>query len=153
MTVMKLLLVLLSLAAASTSTLAAVTGADVNEAAVSKIYYVNRHHPSASDSNTGTSSNQPFLTVGKAFSEALTQLENGIGTKILIFPGLYREEPMLAYARYWNESAQNATFIIEGTEKHKVILTGAEAWTTGWSEVVGHPGDRKSTRLNSSHYS
>ncbi len=87
---------------------------------------VDASNPSASDSNVG-SEDRPFLTVAKAVRVAEQSKSRGTGVKVLIHPGLYREQILMPV----RSVETDAPLVIEGTEKGSVILSGSDVWT-GW---------------------
>ena len=110
---------------------AAATGANVDETKVQQILFVNNQNPAASDSNPGTEA-QPFLTVSQAAIVAQANNANGIGTKVYIEPGIYREAVSLPQTG--NET--DAPLIFEGTVRGSVILSGSDVWPASeWTQT------------------
>ena len=67
-----------------------VTGANVAEDQVDAVLHVNANHPSASDPNPGTE-RSPLKSISRGAALALANRSKGLGTKILIAPGVYRD--------------------------------------------------------------
>lgn len=86
-----------------------------------------------SDANPGTQS-KPFHTIGKAVSKAKANNVSGIGTKVLINAGIYRE--------YVNISPTNkqtgATITLQATQAGKAIISGSDVYTN-WSPSSSNP--------------
>jgi Right handed beta helix region len=97
----------------------------------SAILYVDA--TSGSDSNPGTQA-KPFLTIGKAVSKAKTNNVSGIGTKVLINSGIYREFVDIN-ATYKQTSA---TITIQATQPGTAIVAGSDVFT-GWSRGTSNP--------------
>ena len=106
-----------------------VTGAQIDESAVSEVYYVDGDNNNSSDSNPGTKE-QPFKTIGKAVSLALENSQSGKGTKIIINPGVYREPVALV----GSGSDIGAPIILEGLNKDKVIIKGSTILEGSWEK-------------------
>jgi len=106
-----------------------VTGANVPEDQVKVIVHVNNRHPQASDKNPGTK-DLPFATISKGARIAELNDYKGIGTKVLVYPGLYREAVDL---KYRGKPSSDAPMVFEATEKNKVIVSGSDVWT-GWKQ-------------------
>ena len=109
---------------------AAATGAKVDETQVQQTLFVNNQNAAASDSNPGTES-QPFLTVAQGARAAQSLNLRGIGVKVYIEPGTYREQVTLMQTS--KDTA--APIIFEGTARGKVILDGADVWNSGWQQT------------------
>lgn len=111
---------------------AAATGANVDESKVQDVLFVDNQNPAASDSNPGTEA-RPFLTVSQGARAAVADNQRGIGVKVYIKPGIYREQ--VAFPQTGNETP--AAMIFEGTVRGSVILAGSDVWT-GWQQVNGN---------------
>jgi len=130
-----LLILLISIFLAVTGSVSAgatlATGANAGlnvaqlEASVQRIIYVNPSHANASDSNSGTAS-MPVRTIGRADILATNANRQGIGVKVLISPGVYREK-----VSYGGTTA--APVIFEAVTPGQVIMSGADVWT-GWTD-------------------
>jgi hypothetical protein len=108
----------------------------------SKTYYVDQHHPQASDNNQGTEGS-PFKTIGKA-AQVLQP-----GEQVIIASGIYRElvrperggdgpDKMISY-----EAAPGA----------RVVIKGSRVVKEGWEKSSGFRlGDEHVSGNNSSIY-
>lgn len=95
--------------------------------------YVYVDASSGSDGNSGTQSS-PFLTIGKAVTKAESNNVNGIGTKVLINPGTYRE-----MVRISPTSRQTgATMTFEATQPGTAIIAASDV-LTGWNPGTTNP--------------
>jgi len=79
----------------------------------------------ASDSNLGTES-LPLKTISRAATVVMESGRGGIGTKVLVYPGVYRESVKV-------DSQGTAPIVFEAKEKGKAIISGSEVWT-GWQQ-------------------
>jgi hypothetical protein len=95
------------------------------EASVGQIIYVNPSHANASDSNSGTAT-MPVRTIARADILATNANRQGIGVKVLISAGVYREK-----VSYGGTTA--APVIFEAVTPGQVIMSGADVWT-GWTD-------------------
>ena len=86
---------------------------------------------SGSDSNPGTES-RPLKTIGVAISHAMTNNRSGVGSTIMINPGVYRE--MIRLAPTYGQTSANITFqaVTPGT----AIVDAADV-LTGWAASGG----------------
>jgi hypothetical protein len=121
---------------------AALGQATVNENLETATIYVDATN--GSDSNSGTKSN-PLKTIGAAASIAESNNHSGIGTKVIINPGTYRESITLSHSNKDTslpmtfEAATNGTAIVSGSKlytgwaqdssNHSIYTTG---WTNNW---------------------
>ncbi len=86
-----------------------------------------------SDSNPGTQS-QPLKTIGAAVNAATNNNVKGIGTKVLVNPGVYRE-----LVQIFPKSHQtNAAMTIQAVQNGTAIIDGADL-LTNWNPS-GAPG-------------
>ena len=112
------------------ATAAAVTSpfvlATVPEDRIRMVLHVDAANPNASDANAG-GEERPFLTVQKAVKVAQQSKRQGVGVKVLVHPGVYREQILMPVEGQEND----APLVIEGTEKGAVILSGSDIWS-GW---------------------
>lgn len=99
----------------------------IQEGDIGRTLHVDKDNPSASDGAAGSSSS-PLRTIGEAFRRAVANNRAGIGTRILIHPGIYREQLELTYA-----GSDNAykPIIVEAVEPRKAIIAASDVWT-GW---------------------
>ncbi len=91
---------------------------------VKQIIYVNNQHPNAKDSNKGNQENLPLKTIEKATELALQNKSNNIGTKIIIYPGIYRE----SISVNGQDLKNDAPIIFAAKESGKTIISGADIW-------------------------
>ncbi len=98
--------------------------ATVNESLETKTFYVNG--TTGSDNNPGTVA-EPFQTINKAAAVAISHKNNGVGSKVLISPGLYREAIILNGRP--KQSALPITF--QAVTNGSVTITGATE-VKGW---------------------
>ncbi|MEO8324612.1 MAG: hypothetical protein ABI618_02105, partial [Nitrospirota bacterium] len=107
------------------------------------IIYVNNQHLDASDSSKGDQSDSPVKTIGAAAGMALRNQEKGFGTKIIIYPGTYREQVKLDFRGRKTSPA----IIIEAKEKGTAVVSGSDVWTDwerlGETNVYIHPWPHK----------
>lgn len=83
----------------------------------------------ASDRNPGTPG-RPLRTVNRAASLAAANNLRGVGTRIQIRPGVYRESVMLGAWR--GQTPAPISFV--GPTNGKAVLSGSDVWTD-WSRV------------------
>lgn len=95
------------------------------------ILVVDRSNKAATDSNPGTAE-QPLRTVSRAAALAAASNLRGIGTRIQIRPGVYRESVMLGPWR----GQTPAPISFEGPTTGTAVLSGSDVWT-GWTRVAG----------------
>ena len=115
-----------------------VTGAVVDERAISNVYYVNAQR--GNNRNGGQSADDALLTIFAAKDKALADLKNGIPTKILIAGGTYRES--LGRVDFGEGPGKDALFVIEGTPGEEVIISGSQVftdWTSAGNNLYQHP--------------
>jgi hypothetical protein len=105
--------------------------ATVPEDRVTAILSVDVMNPIAADSNPGTPA-QPFRTIGAAVQVARSNNLKGVGTKISISPGIYREQILLPI----ESNATNAPIVIEAQRAGSVTIEGTDVWT-GWQRQTG----------------
>jgi hypothetical protein len=78
------------------------------------------------DANPGTQK-EPVATIGKALD-----LVPGPGTKVLVYPGTYRE----ANLQLTKSGTRFEPIIIEANEPGTVVISGSEIWN-GWQDIGG----------------
>jgi hypothetical protein len=98
--------------------------ANVNESLETATLWVDTNR--GSDSNPGTQQ-LPLKTIGYAATLAVTNNQAGIGTKVIINPGTYREAVTLQY----NTSDTSLPMTFEAAANGTVVVSGADVWT-GW---------------------
>lgn len=91
--------------------------------------HVDQNHIDASDSNPGTDADEPLLTVERAAQLGVANKQAGLGTKILIHPGVYRESMNFTMTGF----VSSAPLVLEATDKCQAIISGSDIWNTGWS--------------------
>lgn len=100
--------------------------ATVNESLETAFIYVDG--TKGNDSNSGTSS-KPLKTIGAAASMAETNNQNGIGSRVTINPGTYRESVSLNY----NKKDTSLPITFEAATNGTVIVSGGTLYT-GWAK-------------------
>jgi len=104
--------------------------ATVNENLESAFIYVDAK--TGSDSNPGTQA-QPLKTIGAATTMAVSNNHLGIGSRVIINPGTYREAFSVGSSR--NSTTSPMTF--EAATKGTVFVSGADL-LTGWTADSGN---------------
>ncbi|HUI43419.1 MAG TPA: right-handed parallel beta-helix repeat-containing protein [Terriglobia bacterium] len=107
-------------------------GATVDEGLESAFLYVDVQN--GNDNNPGTPS-QPLQTIGAASSIAQANSDQGIGTRVIINPGIYRES--LTISGFPTTSSAPVTF--EAALNGTVIVSGAQQYS-GWQVYSGNNG-------------
>jgi hypothetical protein len=100
--------------------------ATVNESLETATVYVDT--ATGSDTNPGTES-EPLKTIGASVTLAETNNHNGIGTKVIIEPGTYRESVALNY----NKKDTSLPITLEAATNGTVIVSGATVYA-GWAK-------------------
>jgi hypothetical protein len=104
--------------------------AKVNENLESVFIYVDTN--AGSDSNPGTKS-QPLKTIAAAAAMAMQNNYNGIGSRVFINPGTYRESiSILGGSR-----STSLPITFKATTNGTVFISGADIWT-GWKAYSGN---------------
>jgi Protein of unknown function (DUF1565) len=98
--------------------------ANVNESLETAYIYVDT--ATGSDSNSGTQQ-KPLKTIGKAASMAETNNQSGIGSRVIINPGTYRESIKLTK----NNKDTSLPITFEAATNGTVIVSGATVYS-GW---------------------
>lgn len=84
---------------------------------------------SGSDSNPGTQS-YPFRTIGAATAAAIKNNQRGVGTIVLVEPGVYRE-----WVKIWLAKGQTgAPITLQAVQPGTAIVDGADV-LTGWYAI------------------
>lgn len=99
--------------------------ANVNEGLETAFLYVDAVN--GSDSNPGTQA-KPYKTIGKAASVAQSNNQAGIGTKVTINPGTYRETISLKH----NSKDTTLPMTFQAATNGTVIVSGGVLYT-GWA--------------------
>jgi len=102
----------------------AYTGADVPEEKVKVVLHVNGAN--GSDENDGSAA-KPFKTISKGVAAALENKKRGVGSKVLIAPGVYRERIKIRV----KGKDTDAPLVIEAAERGRVVVNGSDVWD-GW---------------------
>jgi hypothetical protein len=103
--------------------------ASVPESKETLSLYVNASQ--GSDSNPGTQL-KPFKTLTVGVKTALAQSNKGIGTKLTVLPGTYRESITLG------GSSSDTPVTVEAATAGTVTVSGADVWT-GWLVDSANP--------------
>jgi hypothetical protein len=101
-------------------------GAQDSQEQGNRTIHVNSRHPSTSDENSGAEE-RPLASVAKATELAQRNNRNGIGTKVIIHPGTYRESIQLEN----HPKDTDASMIFEAKQKGTAIISGSDVWD-GW---------------------
>lgn len=97
-----------------------------------RIIFVNTQHQDANDSNLGFEIERPLKTIGKASEVALENYQRGFHTKIVIYPGVYRENIKMDF----KEKKERTAIIFEAKEPGTVVVSGSDVWTD-WKKAPG----------------
>lgn len=95
----------------------------VDENAVSQTIYVNPSLDGASDNNPGTEL-LPVKTLQGAAKILNNNIKQNLGTKVIIYPGVYRESIQTRIL----DGQENAPIIFEAKEPGSVIISGSDIW-------------------------
>ncbi len=123
---------LLGVATAPAAEPPAATGAKIDESKVVKIYYVDPAGADAADDDKHGTQDSPFLTIKRAVDAAMRDKEAGIGAKIIIAPGTYREAVVVG--RPLSAPDTDAPLVIEAAERDQTIIDAAD--TAGWESAT-----------------
>jgi parallel beta-helix repeat protein len=94
-----------------------------------KVIYVNNQHPHADDSNRGIQES-PMKTIGAAAHIAMLNHQRGFSTKVIVYPGTYREQIEMNFP-YGKASP---LIMFEAQEPGTVIVSGSDVWKD-WEKV------------------
>ena len=117
--------------------------ATVNESLETAYIYVDA--AKGNDSNSGTSS-KPLKTIGAAIDMAESNNQSGIGSRVTVNPGTYRESLEMKKSNKDTslpitiEAATNGTVIVSGAKKYtgwSVYSENDNIYTTGWTHQWG----------------
>jgi Right handed beta helix region len=107
--------------------------ASVSENATAYIYV---DANSGSDGNSGAA-NSPFQSIQAAIDKADNDNQNGVGVKVIVKPGVYREAVTIG-----NYRSTGASLIIEAPQPGSAIISGSDQ-LTGWNDegggIYSHP--------------
>lgn len=96
---------------------------------VDRVIHVDQKHPLGSDVNPG-SSKFPMRSIGAATHKAVENRKRGFSTKIIVSPGIYREQIKLEFTKKKNDPV----IVFESEKPGEAIISGADVWTE-WKEV------------------
>ena len=108
----------------------AATGADVDESRVQKTFFVDPAHTEAADDDKHGAADLPFATLSYACQIAAKTKDANVGVKIVLAPGMYREEAEIRPPSA-NVEDSDAPLVIEAAEREQAVIDGAD--TEGWS--------------------
>ena len=114
--------------------------ANVNEGLETAFLYVDA--VKGSDSNNGSQSS-PFKTIGKAASVAESNNQGGVGTRVTINPGTYREAISLNH----NKKDTSLPITFEAATNGTVLVTGSVLYT-GWAQYQSNNAIYTNSWLN-----
>lgn len=118
----------LCLVCLAATALAQGTGATINEKNVQQVLYVN-----STGADTGSGEKvSPFSTISAAVAQAATVSDRGVGVRIKVSPGVYRESIVFPAMT----QAACAPIILEATAPGMVLVTGADRWDDGWNRLT-----------------
>lgn len=93
-----------------------------------RVLRVHLHHPMASDSNPGTAE-LPYKTINHAAQMAIANQAQRLATRIIIFPGTYREAITLETPARSSETP----ILFAAKDPGTVTIAGSDVWS-GWSK-------------------
>jgi len=102
-------------------------GSAVPEDSVEKIIFLDNQNPASSDENPGTE-NLPLKTFKRAIEIIEETNEKGIGIKLLVHPGTYRESIEFPFR---GRRQTDSPIVIEAKEPGKTMIKGSDVWE-GW---------------------
>ncbi|GJM04921.1 MAG: hypothetical protein DHS20C09_09120 [marine bacterium B5-7] len=95
--------------------------------------HVNVQHPQASNNHTGLDENSPLKSLASALKIAIHNRKKGKGTKVLIYPGTYRESLSLMFEK---QSEGMVPIMLLAKEPGKSIISGSDIWSD-WRQDRG----------------
>lgn len=101
----------------------------LEDVTVDQIIHVNQNHLQSSDLNPG-SKDLPLNTIKAGANLAMRNHKRGFSTKVLIYPGVYREQIKM----YFNKQKNDPPIIFEAKEKGTATISGSNV-LTGWKET------------------
>src|ERR1035437_10720645 len=104
-------------------------GSYIRENGATNLIYV---ATTGSDTNPGTV-DAPYRTIQKAATAAKAASRSGIGSQIIIMPSTYRESVSFVA----DSGSLLAPVVFSAATNGTVTLSGADAWTNGWSLAAG----------------
>lgn len=102
----------------------------LEEVVPDRVIYVNNQHPKADDSNRGIKDELPIKTIGAAADIAVLNYEKGFSTKVVIYPGTYREQVKMDFRK----RKESPVIMFEAKEPGAVVLSGSDVWND-WERV------------------
>jgi hypothetical protein len=96
----------------------------LENAKVDRVINVDNNHPKGSDNNPGTV-DLPLSTISAAADLAVRLRHTGFSTKVLISPGVYREQVTLSSPN----QKRDVPIIFEAKEPGKTVISGSDIWT------------------------
>ena len=106
------------------------TGANVDESRVQKTFYVDAGSSEAADDEKHGTAEAPFATLHYACQAVTTAKDAGIGVKLVLASGTYREGAEVSSPTLGKKDT-DAPLVIEAAEHDQAIIDGAD--TEGWS--------------------
>ena len=97
-----------------------IVGAQIDESKIKRTIHVDINHGKASDTNSG-SNTSPLKSLGAALKQAKKYLKKGEGTKITIYPGVYREGELVIDGKKLGSKAKDALLVQAGRNNPPVI--------------------------------
>src|SRR5215472_14534103 len=97
--------------------------ANINENATKYIYV----DDNGSDGNSGAAAS-PFRTIQAAINEANSANQQGIGVKVIVNPGVYRES-----VNFGNYGSTGAPLIVESSSPGAAVIAGSDV-LSNWND-------------------
>lgn len=129
---------------------AGVRVAEVDEASATRVIWVNQSAPGAGDDAVEGRGGErlPFRSITAAAEAMRAALSEGVGVRMRIAPGIYREDlSQFIDTRRLPAAALTPPLVVEGTEPEGVVLSGAverlgdvDFSAGAWRAVPGRPG-------------
>ena len=106
------------------------TGAKIDESKVVHTYYVDAAGADAADDDQHGTQDSPFVTLRRALDAAVRDKDAGVGAKVVLAAGIYRESIDIA-APTSGHPDTDAPLVIEAAERGQTIIDAAD--TAGWT--------------------
>lgn len=106
------------------------TGAQVDESKVVKTYYVDPSNADAEDDADHGTEESPFKTIARGVQVAAADQDRGVGAKVILADGVYREAVRIPPAR----GVSAAPLVIEAASREQAIIEGADL--AGWEPAT-----------------
>ena len=110
----------------------ATIGAQVDETLATRQIYVNPSAPGASDTNPGTET-QPVATIGRGTRLALDANSQGVGARVRIAAGTYRESIQVD----GRAGTTAAPIVLEAVTAGTAIVSGSDVWDSWIADGSG----------------